>query len=129
MKVLEERIKSFETMEEAKVYIERCKEKWYGPIGFIEVAGFYLAYFAMINPSSKINILASILPISSPFSMPFRMMLGTATTSQIITSLIVLIITIILIAKISIKIYSSAILNYGTKLNFKDMMKIYSSKE
>ena len=36
MKVLEERLKSFETMEEAKVYIERCKEKWYGPIGFIQ---------------------------------------------------------------------------------------------
>ena len=98
------------------------------PIAFIEVAGFYLAYFAMINPSSKINILASILPISSPFSMPFRMMLGTATASQIITSVIVLIITIILIAKISIKIYSSAILNYGTKLNFKDMLKIYKNK-
>ena len=99
------------------------------PIGFIEVAGFYLAYFAMINPSSKINILASILPISSPFSMPFRIMLGTATISQIITSLIVLIITIVLIAKISIKIYSSAILNYGTKLNFKEMMRIYKNRE
>jgi len=33
-----------------------------------------------------------------------------------------------LIAKISIKIYSSAILNYGTKLSMKDMMKIYKSK-
>ena len=98
------------------------------PIAFIEVAGFYLAYFSMMNPSSNINVLASIIPISSPFSMPFRVMMGTATTTQLLTSLIVLVATIALIAKISIKIYSSAILNYGTKLSMKDMMRLYKSK-
>lgn len=99
------------------------------PIAFVEIAGFYLAYFSMMNPSSKINLVASILPMSSPFSMPFRVMLGTATTTQIITSIAVLILSIILIAHISIKIYSSAILNYGTKLTFKDMIKIYSNRD
>lgn len=98
------------------------------PIAFVEVVGFYLAYFAMMNPSNKINIVASILPISSPFSMPFRILLGTATTSQIIISILVLILTIIIIAKISIKIYSSAILNYGAKLSFKDIISIYKNK-
>jgi len=99
------------------------------PIAIIEIAGFYLAYFSMMNPSSKINLVASILPMSSPFSMPFRVMLGTATTSQVITSIAVLALSIILIAHISIKIYSSAILNYGTKLTFKDMIKIYSNRD
>jgi len=98
------------------------------PIAFVEIAGFYLAYFSMMNPSSNINMLASIIPISSPFSMPFRVMIGTATNTQLFSSLIILIATIALIAKISIKIYSSAILNYGTKLSMKDMMKIYKSK-
>ena len=98
------------------------------PIAVIELVGFYLAYFAMMNPSSNMNVLASILPISSPFSMPFRVMMGTATSSQIALSIVLLIVCSILVAKISIKIYSSAILNYGTKLNFKDMMKIYKDK-
>ena len=98
------------------------------PIAFVEIAGFYLAYFSMMNPSSNINVLASILPISSPFSMPFRVMMGTATNTELLASLLILIATIALIAKISIKIYSSAILNYGTKLSMKDMMKIYKSK-
>ena len=98
------------------------------PIAFIEVAGFYLAYFSMMNPSSNINVLASIIPISSPFSMPCRVMMGTATNTELLTSLLILIATIIIIAKISIKIYSSAILNYGTKLSFKDMLKLYKSK-
>lgn len=98
------------------------------PIAIMAVAGFYLAYFSMMNPSSNINVVASILPISSPFSMPFRVMMGTATTGETITSILVLIVSIALVAKISIKIYSSAILNYGTKLSLKDMMKIYKNK-
>jgi hypothetical protein len=61
--------------------------------------------------------------------MPFRVMLGTATSSQIAISIVALIACSILVAKISIKIYSSAILNYGTELNFKDIMKIYKNKQ
>lgn len=99
-----------------------------GPIAIIAVAGFYLAYFSMMNPSSDINVVASVLPISSPFSMPFRVMMGTATTMQLLSSIIILLASIIFVAKISIKIYSSAILNYGTKLSIKDMMKIYKNK-
>ena len=98
------------------------------PIAVIEVIGFYLAYFSMMNPSSKINLAASIIPISSPFSMPFRVMLGTATNTQIVLSISVLLISILLVAKVSIKIYSSAILNYGTKLSIKEMFKIYKNK-
>ena len=31
--------------------------------------------------------------------------------------------------KVAIKIYSSAILNYGTKMSFKDMLNIYKDKK
>lgn len=99
-----------------------------GPVAVLAVIGFYLAYFSMMNPTSDINIFASIFPLSASFSMPFRIMLGTATTMQIIGSIVILVLSIIIIAKISIKIYSSAILNYGTKLSIKDMFKIYKDK-
>lgn len=82
----------------------------------------------MMNPTSDLNVLASIVPISSPFCMPFRIMMGVATINEIIISLLVLAITIFIIAKISIKIYSSAILNYGSKITFKEMFKIYKDK-
>ena len=95
------------------------------PVALITVAGFYLSYFTMMNPTSNLNFYASILPISSPFCMPFRIMMGLATTKDIIISIVVLLITIIIIAKVAIKIYSNAILNYGTKISFKDMINIY----
>lgn len=98
------------------------------PIAIISVVGFYLAYFTMMKPTSSLNKIASILPISSPFCMPLRMMMGLAETKDIIISIVVLVITIILIAKIAIKIYSNAILNYGSKMSVKDMIKVYRDK-
>ena len=99
-----------------------------GPVAIVAVIGFYLSYFSMMNPTDKINVIASILPVSAPFSMPFRVMMGTATTMQILISLAIMVICIVIVAKISIKIYSSAILNYGTKMSFKDIFKIYKDK-
>ena len=98
------------------------------PIAIISVIGFYLAYFTMMNPTSELNKLAAILPISSPFCMPLRVMMGIASQNEIAISLIILVITILIIAKISIKIYSQAILNYGSKISLKDALKLYKNK-
>ena len=99
-----------------------------GPVAMLAVIGFYLSYFTMMNPTSQLNVFASIFPISSPFCMPFRVMMGLANTTDVLISIVVLIITILVIAKVTIKIYSNAILNYGTKMSFKDIIKIYKDK-
>lgn len=99
-----------------------------GPVAILAVIGFYLSYFTMMNPASSLNKIAALIPISSPFCMPFRVMMGLATTAEILISLAILVITILLVAKISIKIYSSAILNYGSKINLKDMFRMYKNK-
>lgn len=98
------------------------------PVAILAVIGFYLSYFSMMNPTSEINVFASMFPFSAPFSMPFRIMMGTATISQVLLSLAIMIVSIIVIAHVSIKIYSSAIFNYGTKMNIKDILKIYKDK-
>lgn len=95
-----------------------------GPVSFVAVIGFYLAYFSMMNPSSSVNKLAGIVPISSPFCMPLRVMMGTATTGEVITSVLVLIATTALLAMLAIKVYSSTILNTGARLSLKDAIKM-----
>ena len=99
------------------------------PVAILAVIGFYLSYFTMMNPTSKLNVFASLFPISSPFCMPFRIMMGLANTTDVIMSIAILIATIIAIANIAIKIYSNAILNYGTKMSFKDIVKMYRDKQ
>ena len=99
------------------------------PVSILAVIGFYLSYLTMMNPTSKLNVFASLFPISSPFCMPFRIMMGLANTTDVIMSIAILIATIIAIANIAIKIYSNAILNYGTKMGIKDIIKMYKDKQ
>ena len=77
-----------------------------------------------MNPSSELNKVAGIVPISSPFRMPLRIMMGTATTSEILISIAVLVVSTILVAMIAIKVYSSTILNTGAKLSLRDAIKM-----
>ncbi len=98
------------------------------PVAILSMVGFYLSYFTMMNPTSNLNQFASLFPLSSPFCMPFRVMMGLASPTTVLLSIAILIITIVVIAKITIKIYSSAILNYGTKMSFKDILAIYKDK-
>ena len=99
------------------------------PVALLAVIGFYLSYFTMMNPTSDLNLFASLFPISSPFCMPFRIMMGLASTTDVVISIAILIVTIIIIARVAIKIYSNAILNYGTKMTFKDIIKVYKDKQ
>ena len=99
------------------------------PVAILAVIGFYLSYFTMMNPTSKLNLIASLLPISSPFCMPFRIMMGLSNGTDVAISTAILIITILVISKVAIKIYSNAILNYGTKMSFKDIVNMYKEKQ
>ena len=98
------------------------------PVAILAVIGFYLSYFTMMNPTSKLNLFASLFPMSSPFCMPFRVMMGLASGTDVLISVAILMVTILIIARIAIKIYSNAILNYGTKMSLKDIMKMYREK-
>ena len=99
------------------------------PVALIAVAGFYLAYFTMMNPTSELNSFAGLVPISSPFCMPFRVMMGLANGTDVALSIAILVVTILVIAKVAIKIYSNAILNYGSKMGIRDIIKMYKEKE
>ena len=100
-----------------------------GPVAILAVIGFYLSYFTMMNPTSELNLFASLFPVSSPFCMPFRIMMGLASGIDVLISIAILIVTILIIARVAIKIYSNAILNYGTKMSLKDIIKIYKDKQ
>ena len=99
------------------------------PVSLVAMIGFYLGYFSItIDPTSSLNAFASICPISSPFCMPSRVMMGLANGWDIALSIGVLIITVLVVSKIAIKVYSNAILNYGSKISLKDAFKLYKQK-
>lgn len=98
------------------------------PVAILTMIGFYLAYFTLMNPTGDLNLFASLLPISSPFCMPLRVMMGVASGWEITLSLLILFATCVIVAHIAIKIYSNAILNYGNQRGLKNLFKIYKEK-
>lgn len=98
------------------------------PVALLAAVSFYLAYFTLTDPTSNLNVFAAIFPFSSPFCMPIRMMMGLASPLEICLSLVILAITILIIAHIAIRIYSNAILHYGTKMSWKEIWQNYKAK-
>ena len=99
-----------------------------GPISFISLISFYLAYFTSTMPNSAACKFASIFPFSSAFSMPGRILAGASNAGEIVVSIVVLAVTVVILAAISIKVYSAATLHYGDRLKLKDLFKMYKQK-
>lgn len=98
------------------------------PVALLGVISFYFAYFTLTDPTSSLNLFAAIFPFSSPFCMPLRIMMGLATPLEIFGSIAILIITILIVAYIAIRIYSNAILHYGTKPTWKEIFQNFRTK-
>lgn len=98
------------------------------PIAILAMVGFYLSYFTMTDPTGELNIFASLFPFSSPFCMPFRIMMGLASGWDVLLSVAILFVTILVVAHIAIKIYSNAIFNYGSKMSISEILKAYKDK-
>ncbi len=97
------------------------------PMTFITVISFYLPYSTFMNPDSTVARVASLIPFSSAFSVPSRLISTDVPGWEIAASLVLLIAAIVLIGMISIKMYSFAVLHYGDKLKLSKLYKI--SKE
>lgn len=98
------------------------------PVVILTMVGFYLSYFTLTNPTGDLNIFASLLPISSPFCMPLRVMMGLANDWDVALSIAILLVFCFIVAHIAIKVYSNAILNYGSKMTIKDIIHTYKQK-
>lgn len=99
------------------------------PISMISVFSFYLAYFPTTIPNSgNIASITSIIPFTSPFAMPSRLLMANVAPLDLIASIALLIATIVLLYWVSVKIYSAAILHYGNRLKMIDLIKMIKSK-
>lgn len=97
------------------------------PINMIALIAFYFAYFTIFQSSGNLAVIASIFPLSAPFSMPSRLIIDAVPAWQMLLSLCLMLLCTFLMAFISIKLYSSAVLHYGKRLKLSDLFKI--SKE
>ncbi len=77
--------------------------------------GFLLSMVAAENGDSSMAVAGSLIPFTSPLVMPVRVVGGSATTFQIVLSLVFLVLAALLILWLAAKIYRVAIFATGKR--------------
>ncbi len=90
------------------------------PINLVVFASFFISIGAVDDPDSGIARVASLLPISSALAMPVRMVLGSATTWEIVASLAIVIGSTALLVPLAGRVYAGAILRTGARVKVRD---------
>ena len=72
------------------------------------------------DPDSTVAKVASLLPFSSALAMPVRMVLGSATTGEIVASLAIVIGSTALLIPLAGRLYAGAVLRTGAKVKLRD---------
>jgi ABC-2 type transport system permease protein len=94
------------------------------PSVLISIISFYSAYVVMFMPDPGIRRIVTYIPFTSPFIMPFRLLNENVPLVDIGISVALLIVAIILVAAVSVKLYSASVLHYGQRLKLKEMFRL-----
>jgi ABC-2 type transport system permease protein len=92
------------------------------PVMMPIVLGFVIMTKAMGEPNSPLVVFGSIFPLTSPVVMVGRIMYDVPI-SQLIISMLLLVLNIVFFAWLTAKIYRTGILMYGKKVTWKEMIR------
>ena len=92
------------------------------PVTIPLMLAFFIALYAFKAPDSAIVFWGSMIPFTSPIAMLARIPFGVPTW-ELVLSMALLVVTFVVCAWGSAKIYKVGILMYGKKSTFKDLWK------
>lgn len=92
------------------------------PIMMPIILGFVIMTKAISEPNSPLVIFGSLFPLTSPVVMMGRIMYNVPP-SQLISSMLLLVLGFLFFAWLTAKIYRTGILMYGKKVTWKEMIK------
>jgi ABC-2 type transport system permease protein len=84
------------------------------------VASYLVAFPALDDPESSLAVISSLFPLSSPIIMPVRVVVGAASTAEIVASLGLLLVGIALLVPLGARIYENAVLRTGKPLKLRE---------
>lgn len=92
------------------------------PLTIPLMLGFFISIVAFRAPDSPVVFWGSMIPFTSPIVMLARLPFGVPAW-ELVISIVLLILTVLLCAWLSAKIYKVGILMFGKKGSFKDLWK------
>ncbi len=94
------------------------------PILMLVLIPFFIAISMVINPSSSLAEISSMLPFASIIVMPARMALVNVPAWQVVLALAVNVGLLITVIRISAKVYGVSILRTGKKITLPELFKL-----
>jgi ABC-2 type transport system permease protein len=93
------------------------------PISIPLVIGLMVMINTFMNPSGKLAVWFSIIPLTSPIVMMARIPFGVPPAGQLLASVALLVLTFLGTTWLAGKIYRTGILMYGKKTSYREMWK------
>jgi len=104
------------------------------PYSLLGVLGFYLAYFPVLftmesletgaASTNPLQIFSYYFPVSSPFALPSALLLGKLSVGEVLVAILIQAAFVVLVAVIVARVYELIILHNGSRLKFKDILKL-----
>jgi ABC-2 type transport system permease protein len=93
------------------------------PISIPLIIGLMVMINTFLNPSGKLAVWFSIIPLTSPVVMMARIPFGIPPAGQMFASVVLLMLTFMFTTWLAAKIYRTGILMFGKKSSYKEMWK------
>ncbi|NWK83204.1 ABC transporter permease [Staphylococcus sp. GSSP0090] len=82
------------------------------PMTLVSMLAFYISFFSIMNPETKLTKITSFIPLMSPFVMFVRSASPDVAVWEIVVSVILSIITIFILLWIAVRSYKNTILSF-----------------
>ena len=92
------------------------------PVTIPLLIGFFIAFYTFKAPESAVSFWGSLIPFTSPIVMLARLPFGVPVW-EVAVSVALLLVTTVVFAWLSAKIYKVGILMFGKKSTWKDLWK------
>ena len=90
------------------------------PMTMLAVAGFFVSINALDDPTSTLARVTSFIPFTAPFVVPIRRSLDGIGTAEHIATAIVAFLSIVLLVRLSARIYTGGLLRFGRRVKLRE---------
>jgi ABC-2 type transport system permease protein len=90
------------------------------PMTMLAVAGFFVSINALDDPTSMLARVTSFVPFTAPFVVPIRQSLDGIGAVEHVATAIVAIFSIVLLVRLSARIYAGGLLRFGRRVKLKE---------
>lgn len=107
----------------AMVDSESDTQQFMMPVTLPLMFAYVSAIIVLMNPESIAGKIFSFVPFTSPIVMMVRLPHGVGILTELIPSILILIVSFVLVTWLAARIYRVGILMYGKKPSFKEVLK------